>query len=73
MTGQFNQSCRAIDCRCGQTNSILRRQAAGFEWHQDAPYWTPVSDSVAEMPNAMVALDQASKLLAAFGEFAVAI
>ena len=28
----------------------------GFEWHQDAPYWTPVSDSVADMPNVMVAL-----------------
>ena len=33
----------------------------GFEWHQDAPYWTPVSDSVADMPNVMVALDQASE------------
>jgi hypothetical protein len=31
----------------------------GFDWHQDAPYWMHDADDVQNMPNVMVALDDA--------------
>jgi hypothetical protein len=31
----------------------------GFDWHQDAPYWMHDADDVRNMPNVMVALDDA--------------
>ena len=35
-------------------------RGSGFEWHQDAPYWSHDSDAVHEMPNVMVALDSST-------------
>ncbi len=35
------------------------REGSGFDWHQDAPYWTHFCDHTGQLPNALLALDDA--------------
>jgi ectoine hydroxylase len=37
------------------------REGSGFRWHQDSPYWAHFTPDVDRLPNAMVALDDASE------------
>jgi len=36
------------------------REGSGFGWHQDSPYWIHDSDHVDQLPNVMIAFDDAS-------------
>ncbi len=35
------------------------REGSRFEWHQDSPYWTHFCDHTDQLPNVMIALDDA--------------
>ncbi len=35
------------------------REGSRFQWHQDSPYWTHFCDHTDQLPNVMVALDEA--------------
>ncbi len=37
------------------------REGSGFRWHQDSPYWNHFCSHVDHLPNAMLALDDASE------------
>jgi len=37
------------------------REGSGFRWHQDSPYWAHFCDHLDQLPNVMVALDEASE------------
>jgi ectoine hydroxylase-related dioxygenase (phytanoyl-CoA dioxygenase family) len=37
------------------------REGSGFRWHQDSPYWVHACSHVDQLPNVMLALDDASE------------
>ena len=37
------------------------REGSGFRWHQDSPYWSHACDHVDQLPNVMLALDDADE------------
>ena len=37
------------------------REGSGFEWHQDSPYWSHFCDHLDQLPNVLVALDDADE------------
>jgi ectoine hydroxylase len=37
------------------------REGSGFRWHQDSPYWSHVCDHCDQLPNVMIALDDADR------------
>jgi ectoine hydroxylase len=37
------------------------REGSGYRWHQDSPYWSHVCDHCDQLPNVMIALDDADR------------
>jgi len=37
------------------------REGSGFRWHQDSPYWNHACDHIDQLPNVMLALDDATQ------------
>ena len=37
------------------------REGSGFRWHQDSPYWNHACDHVDQLPNVMLAIDDATR------------
>jgi len=37
------------------------REGSGFRWHQDSPYWNHACNHVDQLPNVMLALDDATQ------------
>ena len=42
-------------------NTKRPREGSGFRWHQDSPYWIHDCDHVDQLPNVMVAFDDATQ------------
>ncbi len=50
---------REISLFTDKLNLKRPREGSRFDWHQDSPYWTHFCDHVDQLPNVMLALDDA--------------
>jgi len=53
--------CEEIALWTDKLNLKRAREGSGFGWHQDSPYWIHDCDHVDQLPNVLVALDDASE------------
>lgn len=53
--------CEEIAVWTDKLNLKRPLEGSGFGWHQDSPYWVHDSDHVDQLPNVLVALDDASE------------
>jgi hypothetical protein len=53
--------CDDIALWTDKLNLKRPREGSGFRWHQDSPYWIHDSDHVDQLPNVLVALDDATE------------
>ena len=53
--------CERVSLFTDKLNCKRPREGSGFRWHQDSPYWAHFTPDVDRLPNAMIALDDASE------------
>jgi hypothetical protein len=53
--------CEEVALFTDKLNLKRPREGSRFRWHQDSPYWAHVCRHLERLPNAMVALDDASE------------
>jgi ectoine hydroxylase-related dioxygenase (phytanoyl-CoA dioxygenase family) len=52
---------REVSLFTDKLNLKRPREGSGFRWHQDSPYWAHFCRHLERLPNAMLALDDASE------------
>jgi ectoine hydroxylase-related dioxygenase (phytanoyl-CoA dioxygenase family) len=53
--------CEQVALWTDKINLKRPREGSGFRWHQDSPYWSHACDHVDQLPNVMLALDDADE------------